>query len=113
MAKAKFKWMVDAMPTGRYRSFQKRGWPSMVTNDEKCRLVASIIDVDGDGYVGHKSKSESLRLKVRVYNYSKGTTKRESAISKDIFRSTSEAKEWAANFFRHHSDWAFPPEDDE
>jgi hypothetical protein len=28
MAKMKYKWKVSSVPTGRYRSFEKRCWPS-------------------------------------------------------------------------------------
>jgi len=35
----KIKWKVQPAPTGRYRSFERRGWPSGTINDEAVALL--------------------------------------------------------------------------
>lgn len=105
MAKSKYKWEVEPKPSGGYSSFQARSWPSMKTNDDNGYLLASIFHVDGNDYTASSPKNSGLRLKVRVYNYSDGIAKRKSSVSKDLFETIRDAKEWAKTFFKHHKDW--------
>ena len=43
----KLIWRVDPAPTGRYRSFQKRGWPS-AHYDDKDERPAAMIQCEDD-----------------------------------------------------------------
>jgi hypothetical protein len=63
----KLKWRVQEVPTGRYRSFQRRGWPNATYPDGK--LAASISCEDD--YQPHNVKvGKHAPLKVRVCDYS-------------------------------------------
>jgi len=42
----KFVWVVAEVPTGRYRSFQKRGWPTAWYNGRNGKPVAFLSSED-------------------------------------------------------------------
>lgn len=60
----KLKWKVDPLPTGKFRSFQTRGWPSAV--HAGTEHMAARIDCD-DAYKPAKVKTGEHRpLRVRI-----------------------------------------------
>jgi len=62
----KIKWKVQPAPTGRYRSFEKRGWPSAKLPDGTLIGYISCKDV----YFPADSKSgKHAPLTVHVYNF--------------------------------------------
>ena len=62
----KITWKVDEAPTGRYRSFQKRSWPTATYADGK---IAAQIYAD-QSYTGHESRRTDLELAVSIADYS-------------------------------------------
>lgn len=65
----KLKWKVDPKPTGRFSSFDARGWPR--AEDENGEIQAAI-HAEGIArvltiqYTPEKAKSNDLTLRVRV-----------------------------------------------
>lgn len=43
---AKIFWKVHSRPTGRYRSFQQRGWPTGWSDQSESRIIAQIVCED-------------------------------------------------------------------
>lgn len=77
----KLKWYVDPEPTGPYRSFQRRGWPTCYNGNpdkEDCDVLATIVSLNRDGYEGHYARATDLRLKVRIYFKIGGNTVQDS-----------------------------------
>lgn len=62
----KVTWKVAPPPTGRYRSFEKRGWPFATYKDDKS---AALIACD-DEYVPSKvATGDHKELTVRIADY--------------------------------------------
>ena len=62
-----YKWKVDPEPTGRYRSFKRRGWPTAYYSDD--RIAASINCEEPYNTQRAKSGNHSpLILRIAVYN---------------------------------------------
>lgn len=87
----KVKWIVAPKPTGRYRSFEKRGWPHAEYEDGQ--YAGSIVCTDQtQNYVPSQVKTGNHPpLKVRVYDYS--GPQRASVITKTEYKTLAEAKE--------------------
>lgn len=51
----KLKWKVNEVPTGRYRSFHKRGWPSCLYSNDN--LAAQIYSSTNQEYVPSQVKA--------------------------------------------------------
>lgn len=107
----KFIWVVSPQPTGRYRSFERRAWPecwSAKHTDRDACLIADIKELDGNAYYGSDAKRTDLRLKVKVFLYvidENGVRTRQTRISKDIFKSIAECKDFVKRYFTanpHH-----------
>lgn len=62
---SKLTWRVGEKPTGRYKSFQKRSWPSAEYPDGKPAIT--LHQVDGDSYF--PGLSEALTLEIRIADY--------------------------------------------
>lgn len=85
----KMKWKVSPKPTGRYRSFEIRGWPYLVYEDGQ--LAASIHCADAYS----KQRAESMKhapLSVIVYDYSSGPQLRRSRRLAATFNTLNQAK---------------------
>lgn len=67
----KLYWKVDEKPTGRFRSFGHRGWPTAYHDKEK-NVVAAAIYCDMYRYdVRHvRNPPKDLELIVRIADYS-------------------------------------------
>ena len=66
---ALIKWKVDEEPTGRYRSFDKRGWPNASYKDKEESPAARIRCEDE--YIPANVKTENHKpLKVYVADWS-------------------------------------------
>lgn len=63
----KIKWKVQAAPVGRYKSFERRGWPLAESDDGRTLFAVSCAD----DYIPTRVKTGShapLKLRVAVYN---------------------------------------------
>lgn len=66
----KYKWKVDPPPIGRYRSFERRGWPTAYYCDENESCAAWIMCEDK--YCPADVKTGKHKpLKLHVADYSK------------------------------------------
>lgn len=62
--KIKLKWKVDPAPTGPFKSFWKRGWPSAEYQNGEC--AAMIFCAKETEYKGSSRYEEGLSLKLKV-----------------------------------------------
>jgi hypothetical protein len=86
----KLQWQVAEAPTGRYRSFQKRGWPHAVYKGTDNWAVAIYCD---DSYVpAHARSGQHQELTVRVADYSANNGSFEWRTLKTRFKTLDEAK---------------------
>ena len=88
----KIKWQVQSAPTGRYRSFQKRGWPSGHYESEQEHPAISIYSESA--YVPRDVKDGNhAELKVNIAFYpADGTPGFTWRTLKTRFRTLAEAK---------------------
>lgn len=90
MAAAKFKWRVDEAPTGPYRSFQARGWPSAVYKNVRQDLAGDIQC--GDDYTPARAKGgRHAPLQVRVCDHSVHPFKWRSLVGQHVDLATAKA----------------------
>src|SRR5574343_1066053 len=97
----KLKWKVDPIPAGRYRSFEKRGWPSAEYPDQS---PAFFIKCE-DEYIPHNIKTNNhkeLTLMVAVYREDKGFDWR---AVKRKFTTLPEAKAFAQELITTRTEW--------
>ncbi len=90
------KWKVDPEPTGRYRSFDRRGWPDAHYKN-KSEDVAARIRCEDEYYPRNVKSGNHKPLKVYVADWSrspKGTSFIWLKI-KGEFKTLKEAKEAA------------------
>ena len=88
---AKAKWEVEPAPTGLYRTFQRRGWPTALT---ECNMFFSVDCADD--YVPSKVKAgDHAPLKLGVRNDSlPGSPRR---VFKRDFATLDEVKAFVAS----------------
>lgn len=96
----KLKWRVGEKPTGPYRSFHKRSWPTAWLGEQ---LVAALDREDGRGY--WPNEAETSVLVVRVFDYREGSVGRKSARLKARPVGVKEAKELVQRFYSANPDW--------
>ncbi len=98
MAKSelKLKWRVDQPPTGRYRTFMKRGWPEAEANG---RPVA-WLDAERSYEPRH---AEDTELTVRVRNWSDPLAPMKTLKARPV--GVKAAKALVARFFEAHPEW--------
>lgn len=106
-------WRVQPAPKGRYRSFDRRGFPQayFITGKDE-HIVAEIICTRHE-YAAWCRESTELELKVRVYLYSltdNGRYKTHVSVSRLTFNSINEAKAWHKKFINAHPEH-LPQED--
>lgn len=94
----KIVWRVQPKPTGRYRSFQKRGWPQAFLNDAEGSLIAAL-HADED-YPAPKQE-----IRVVVYDHRKGMQERKSAQLKQRAKSVDHAKRLVQEFYNKNPEW--------
>lgn len=69
----KTKWKVQEAPTGRYKSFERRGWPQLLYEDGK---LAASIQCDDDYSFARARIGKHAPLTVLIYDYSLGVKHR-------------------------------------
>lgn len=85
----KVKWKVAEVPTGRYRSFDTRGWPTASYEDGS--FAGSIYCTSNEAYVPSRVKTGNhAPLKLRIRNFSAPTWT--CVISTSEFKTVDEAK---------------------
>ena len=100
----KIKWKIEPKPTGKYASFEHRGWPSAV--DEKERPIAYILSTIGEDYYPSLVKTGSnAPLFVRVAIYSISINSFEWKRLKGTFETLQQAKDAFKNFAETHPDY--------
>lgn len=85
----KIKWSVSPEPTGRYRSFDKRGWPTADWKNEQESACACIYCAD-DYSIRRAKSGNHAELEVRVANHSQKPWR--WATLKNRFKTLDEAK---------------------
>ncbi len=97
----KIKWRVYPKPTGPYRSFAKRGWPSAEFEDGSSAATLSAEEP----YI--PALSESSWLTIRVFHYA-GQSKEKGLpthrLTKQVF-GLKAAKRHAEQFIRSHPEY--------
>lgn len=96
----KIKWKVDPAPTGRYRSFEKRGWPRAEYDDGQ--LAASII-CESDYIPRNVKEGKHADLKIIIYDYSSG--KRVMKSLKLTERTLQGVKDRVKIFLNNHKEY--------
>lgn len=96
----KMKWRVGEKPTGPYRSFHKRSWPTAWYGED---LAASLHHVDGEGY--WPREAETAVLEVWVFDYRDGRVGRKRARLKARPVGVKAAKELVQRFYSANQDW--------
>lgn len=101
----KYKWKVQPAPTGRYRSFEKRGWP---TADYENGRVAASIECEDDYRPQNAKEGKHSLLTVRIADHStkpftwKKITKR--------FATLQEAKDAVDEIFKKYPEFLLKKE---
>ncbi|WP_414611798.1 hypothetical protein [Stenotrophomonas muris] len=101
------KWRVQPAPTGRWKSFEKRGWPT--ADFAGTDICAARIDCD-DSYNPRNAK-EFLHSPLSVYvaKYNHDRSNGQGAFNwvriKRTFSSVTEAKDAAAEAIRQHPEF--------
>lgn len=62
---SKLKWRVGEKPTGRYKSFQKRSWPSAEYPDGKMAVM--LYAANGEGYWPNLAETSTIEIRVADY----------------------------------------------
>lgn len=107
---AKIKWRVDPAPTGRYRSFEKRGWPG--ADYSTGAAAAQIYSTTGQAYIPSLARTGQhapLELRVAEHGFWNGDSSPETfrwRRVKQRFSTVDEAKAWVAK----HLPASFAPE---
>ena len=83
----KLKWKVDPEPTGRYRSFEGRAWPSAEYVDGR---LAAFIVCSEDYRPRYVKTGNHPELAVKLYDYS--GAERVTKVLKARFATLAEAK---------------------
>lgn len=98
----KLKWKVQPAPTGRYRSFDKRGWPQLLTPSDR---VAAFIDCEDSYYPPWVREGRHKELSVIIYDHTNGMQQRKTRRLVARFANLDEAKKAAETFLAAHVDF--------
>ena len=98
----KIKWKVAEAPTGRYRSFEKRGWPVAIYESGH---YAGYISCADEYYPANVKTGQHAPLTIGLYDYSQGSQNRKSWRFKKEFATLAEAKEGLIDALKKHPDW--------
>lgn len=97
----KVKWKVQPEPTGRYRSFESRGWP--FAEDEKERPLAHIYSKENESYCPKDVKTGNHGpLVLHVAKYSDCAHSFTWRRIKAEYKTVQECKDAFAKFVEDH-----------
>jgi len=103
----KLIWRVQPEPTGRYRSFEHRGWPSAHWKGEQER-AAAYIGCKDEYVPKHVKAGTHAPLTVRIARWhtreGQGPTFQWMRVLRQ-FATLEEAKDFAAQFLAAHPTW--------
>ena len=100
MVSPKIKWKVEEPPTGRYRAFQHRGWPSALYPDGSTCADIQCVDEYMPYWVKTGNHSE---LSLRVLDRSEASQK--WRVLKAKFTTFDQAKEGLSEFINKHPEY--------
>lgn len=95
----KLYWKVSPAPTGKYKSFMSRGWPSAYSDKKETNIIANISCADD--YIPANVKigrHASLKIRLAIKN---GTSFDWKTL-KGEFLTLDQAKEAAESFYNSH-----------
>lgn len=100
----KLKWKVEPIPTGRYSSFETRGWPSA---SWPCGALAAMIYCQNEYVPRHLASGEHGPLTVKLCHHNHPDTPNSWKLFTLKVRPKllSEAKELVQKFYETHPDW--------
>jgi hypothetical protein len=94
-----YKWKVSEPPTGPYRSFQKRGWPSAYYKDADESCCARVICDDDYTPARARGEEQHKALTVMIADHSTAPRWKWRKV-KRTFNNLSEVKEWLEAFIK-------------
>ena len=97
------KWQTQPAPTGRYKAFDKRGWPHADFNGTE--FTAAAIYCDDDYRPSNAKLGHHAPLTVRVADYRADGKSWEWRTMKNRPATLDEAKKQAAQFFEKNTHW--------
>lgn len=100
------KWQVGSVPTGRYRSFQRRTWPKAYLDGK----IVAAITCDDEYYPPSVREGNHAPLNVFIYDYSQGSIERKMRKLVKTFATLQEAKITTKSFFERYPQ-ILPPAD--
>ena len=100
----KIKWKVDPASTGKYRSFDKRGWPTAFYQNEDENVCAFISCTD-EYYPPNVKTGKHDPLYVRVFDYENKKYRKYTR----PFSSINEVKEWVLELLKRNPNF-YPKE---
>jgi len=89
----KLYWKVDPAPTGRFRSFEKRGWPTAYYDKDEDKIAAALY-CDAEYVPSIVKSGELFNIQVRIADYSIGGGGWEWRTMKTRCKSLDEAKKF-------------------
>ncbi len=105
MNKQKLVWRVDPKPVGRYRSFEKRGWPTCYYGHADGPIAAKLYCADA--YEPRDVRTGN-HANIVIYVAHWGVVPFKWFVLKRRAPTLDEAKSIASDFLARHPDWAPP-----
>lgn len=96
----KLKWQVGEKPTGRYRSFQPRSWPSCSYVEDGMSSAGYLVAVDRSSY--HPVSAETTELRVYVACRDQDPVRFTNRRLSKSFMGVKAAKQALENFLAKH-----------
>ena len=89
----KIKWQVSPVPTGRYSSFDRRGWPTACYDDVEFGDVCAFIQCDDEYRPTNVKTGNHAELTLIIADYSKEGNSWGRVKSTKKYATLKEAKE--------------------
>lgn len=96
----KIKWIVSTAPTGKYRSFECREWPSAEYEDGS---PMAFITCEDEYYYPNVKIGDHKELILHVCDYSQEPWKRRTLTKR--FKTLQDAKKGLIEFFTNHPEF--------
>lgn len=99
-------WKVADTPTGKYRSFERRGWPTAYYGSTNGK-PAAFLECE-DAYTpacGREGGHAPIKVIVLHHNHPEAGKSWKRFVLKERAATLSQAKQMATEFLQHHLDW--------